>query len=645
MNPEENGGGRPTAMGFTRMESFVLATLLITGVSLMIPSPIEGQANVILWIVKISVFLSVSAMSVYQFTRRSQNPLLKGGEQIRTRSNSFREVLAAFLLKSMRRPGIALMKFFPNMGEQLLSSDVGRSPREFFGVVLIVTVAGAAVSAVGAFFLVQFNPIIGLIMLPAGPIAFGMSLLIPKMSASKRATGVEAELALALSFVGILASGGISPMVTLRKLAEAKNLFPAIAKEAERILIETDVFGREPLSVFEKVGKLNPNKALADFFAGYTSIIKTGGDIVNYIESKLRDIFAGKEVKGRGASAFVGTLAEAYISVTVVLGVSLFVMLAMESMTAKGEMSAAAAFNSLLFSAVGVPLLSVFFIYLIQIGQPQEPFKYNKPYLVFAISLLALPAVVFLPLPLSLPVKLGVGFSIASLPAAIVGSKFQSEKSALESKIADFVLDLAEIRRTGLPPEKGIQQLAERNYGRLTRHIQTMATQLSWGVPLDKVMQTFTRNVKSWIVRAVGFLVAQVVEVGGGTAKMFLNLADFTSQVSKIEKERRSSLRPYTFTPYIGAILVIASTLMLMGMLASPGAVKPAASGEPPKVDTSPSLMLSGAIFQAWVMGFVAGKMGEGSISAGFKHSSVLAAISAITVFIGARFINVPGIV
>jgi hypothetical protein len=42
------------------------------------------------------------------------------------------------------------------------------------------------------------------------------------------------------------------------------------------------------------------------------------------------------------------------------------------------------------------------------------------------------------------------------------------------------------------------------------------------------------------------------------------------------------------------------------------------------------------------VVGLVAGKMGEGALSDGFKHSMILVAISVVTIYIAALFIKVP---
>jgi flagellar protein FlaJ len=52
-------------------------------------------------------------------------------------------------------------------------------------------------------------------------------------------------------------------------------------------------------------------------------------------------------------------------------------------------------------------------------------------------------------------------------------------------------------------------------------------------------------------------------------------------------------------------------------------------------------VLLSGAILEAWIMGFVAGKMGEGSVAAGFKHAGALVIISLVSIYLTRIFL--PG--
>jgi nucleoside-diphosphate-sugar epimerase len=52
--------------------------------------------------------------------------------------------------------------------------------------------------------------------------------------------------------------------------------------------------------------------------------------------------------------------------------------------------------------------------------------------------------------------------------------------------------------------------------------------------------------------------------------------------------------------------------------------------------------LLTTAVFQTFVIGLVAGKMGESQVSDGFKHAIFLVIASVVAVFIAKLFIHIP---
>src|SRR5450759_5389271 len=97
--------------------------------------------------------------------------------------------------------------------------------------------------------------------------------------------------------------------------------------------------------------------------------------------------------------------------------------------------------------------------------------------------------------------------------------------------LPDFIKDVSEGRKIGLPPEESIERLSDRNYRQLTPFVVKMGAQLSWGIQLAKVISNFARNVNSWIAKAVGTLMLEVVEIGGGTTRGFTEMSDFTRKI------------------------------------------------------------------------------------------------------------------
>ena len=220
-----------------------------------------------------------------------------------------------------------------------------------------------------------------------------------------------------------------------------------------------------------------------------------------------------------------------------------------------------------------VPVISLIFIVVIGSAQVKEPFTYEKPFYVL-LACLPIAVLTYLVPFLGLPqyMRLGLGLIAATAPASIMQMRYVKAKKSVESKLPNFLRDISEIRKTGLAPEKTIEQLADRNYGGSDPICAATSPRSSAGVlRSEQCSRIFPRQVKSWVAKAMAFLLLEVVDVGGGSPRMFTNLADFTEKNAQLERERRSMIKPYLMIPYVGAIMVVATTSMMIYFINPPG--------------------------------------------------------------------------
>ncbi|MFQ5941302.1 MAG: type II secretion system F family protein [Nitrososphaerales archaeon] len=557
----------------------------------------------------------------------------------------FQDKFVALAIRIFGRIALKVQDRMPTLREDILKSNIFISPHAFVSLILFIATLSITVSVFGVYMLLNTGTMLFGLATIAPVIILGAGLGMPKMSMSSRATALDDEVSFVIGYLSVLITGGVSPIALLRRLSTSK-LYPACAKEARRILTDIDVFGTDPMSAIDKAARYCPNKLLADFLGGYTTVMKIGGDVRNYMDMKQKEVFNYRTIKLKSATEFVGTMAEAYLAATVVLGTSLFILQAVQAMLQRGG-----GFNMdmiIFFAGVFMPMISIAFIYLLHSSQTKEPITDKRPHIMFGISALAIPVFLFMPLDIAPYLKLALGLTISTAGPAIFYGMNQRKKAAVENMLPSFVRDLAEVRKTGLAPEKGIQQLSTRNYGLLSKSVQRMANQVSWGVPLSKVMQDFGKDVKSWFVKSIGFILLEVVEIGGGTVTLFTSLGDFTQRSKELEKERKSMFRPYIFIPYFGAILTIVATVMIIFMMTEQISTLTEGQGTgivsvATDVDDLTDAMFMAVLFQAWMMGLVAGKMGEWSLAAGYKHATALAVIGVLTIYMLLYFVKSGG--
>ncbi len=552
---------------------------------------------------------------------------------------TFFDKFTALAYRAFGNQGRSFAKNVPSLRDDILKSNLRITPEGLISVAILSTI----IASVVAISIVIVGLLLQVLLLSLAivvvPIVFLLMLNAPKISQSSRSYALENEFPFVIGFMEVLAGGGVSPIAALKRISGMSKIFPAASKEAKRILVDIEVFGMDPISALEKAASYNPNKPFTEFLYGYTTVLKTGGDVVNYVNTKMKETFENRSSKIRRTSETIGTLAEAYVTVTALLGISLFTLYQVEAVLAH---TGGGIQNILLFSFLVVPLLSVMFIWVLDGLQTKQPFVDLRPYKAFVISAPIAVAIFLIPLPMKEYLHASVALIASVLVPSVIATRTSRERRGLERRLPDFIRDVAEGRKVGLPPEGAIEQLGSKDYGRLSKLIEKMGSQISWGLAISKVISSFVSEVNSWITKVIGTLMGEVVDAGGGTVKSFSEMADFTRKVNDMESDRRAALRPYIFVIYMAGLMIVMTTFLMVLFLAQPATTNPAVAALTAVPSGTIDVLLLAAIFQSWIAGFVAGKMGEGSIADGFKHSLMLVALSLGTIVVGSLFLPVP---
>ncbi len=494
--------------------------------------------------------------------------------------------------------------------------------------------------------LLGFLPILFLVPLPAY-VMIGF-LLIPMSRASERASNLEREMPFAAAYISVMASGGIAPYTSFKRLSKVE-MMPAMKSEAQEILKDVEIFGVDPLTAIEHAAKKNPLDIFKDFLSGYASTVVIGGDIGHFLERKAEDIFKTRALRVKAAAERLGMLLETFIIVMVLMSLCFYILFSVDAIYSVGVSMYS---GIILYTYLFTPMLSMMFIYLAHSMQPKTPITEMRPYKLFAVCGVA---AVFLFMLLTnfmgyvqvpffgsfqsvidLPVAIAVTLFVATAPAAVLNSRLSKKKASTEAGINSFLRDLTEVRKTGLSPEKCIESLSHRDYGHFSTELNKISSEISWGIPVKKVIMDFVKRTRSWMTQIIMFLLVETVDVGGGTIAMIESLARFNNLTQEVEKEKKMAVRPYIMMPYFAAILLVATTMMMLGFTQGTVGI----SGQAKDMSPMITIFVTSCIFHSYLIGLVAGKISEESIAAGFKHAALLVVIAIIAAKIVPMFVS-----
>jgi len=525
--------------------------------------------------------------------------------------------------------------------EHLAKAGIKIYPETYISLMFLFAILTLPVSII-ALVLIYFTKILFLIFLVPMPIYVMIGfMVVPSSRASERATVLEREIPFTATYITVMASGGIPPYMSFKRLADV-DLLPATRKEARALIRDVEIFGVDPLTALEKAAKYNPLDIFRDFVSGYASTVIIGGDVIHFLETKAHDIFKAGSMRAKAAAERMGMLLESFIIVMVLMSLCFYILFSVESIYSTGlDMGS----GVIMYTYVFTPLLSIVFIWMAHGMQQKTPISEYRPYKVYALSsaigvliLLLLTGffgMIQTPLPflanlVDLPIAVSITLIVSVVPPAIVHQKIAGRKSSMERGISNFLRDLTETRKTGLSPEACIKNLSDRDYGAFSKELQKMSSDIGWGIPLRNVIMDFVKRTKSWMSQIVMFLLLEAVDVGGGTISMIESLARFNNMTQEIEKEKKASVRPYMIMPYFAAILLVSTTLMTLLFTTNTIAMGGETAATTANTDFLTLIFTVSVITHCYLIGLVCGKISEESLAAGFKHSAFLVLIAIV---------------
>ncbi len=228
-----------------------------------------------------------------------------------------------------------------------------------------------------------------------------------------------------------------------------------------------------------------------------------------------------------------------------------------------------------------------------------------------------------------------LGIVIIAIPF-VVGVVIEGgRRKDIEVRFLEFVRDLVENVKSGIPISKGIVQLRQRDYGVLSFHVEKLANQISMGIPLTTALRSFARDADNSVINRSVNLISEAERAGGDIETILESVAASVNQIDDLKKERKSAVYNLVVQGYVIFIVFIVIMLVLQFMIlpwtADIAQVEGTSLNVHPVSEAqfaTPLLIL--LLVQSLFTGLVIGKIAEGSVRYGIKHSFILVVLALL---------------
>ena len=213
---------------------------------------------------------------------------------------------------------------------------------------------------------------------------------------------------------------------------------------------------------------------------------------------------------------------------------------------------------------------------------------------------------------------------VGLFPPAILSYVDFKWRRAIDEHLPDLFRSIVQAQETGMTLPQALEEAAKRDYGPLTAELKRMTAQISWGMSFEDALLAMGRRVNTVLVQRTVPMIIEASHSGGHVEKVFDPMGKFIQTTLLLDKERRTQTRPYIAIIYV-AFFVFLFTIMLLfkSFFVSIEGLPMLGSAVMSSFEMQ-RLFFHMTSIQAFFGGVVAGKMGDGTISAGLKHSLIL---------------------
>jgi len=188
----------------------------------------------------------------------------------------------------------------------------------------------------------------------------------PTTAAKNRNTKIKKMLPFSVSYMATVASSNVPPLIMFKILSAFKE-YGELAKEAESIVRDVEMFGMTTLAAIKKQAKITPSKDMRDLLFGVNTMIMTGGDLRIFLKEKSEELMNDYRRRIRKYSQDISLYVEMYLTL-IITGSIFFIVLSSIISTISAGLGTIMVQTFVVF--ILLPLLSIAFIVLIKSTNP-----------------------------------------------------------------------------------------------------------------------------------------------------------------------------------------------------------------------------------------------------------------------------------
>jgi len=236
------------------------------------------------------------------------------------------------------------------------------------------------------------------------------------------------------------------------------------------------------------------------------------------------------------------------------------------------------------------------------------------------------------------------GALFAIVPITLLHLKETQRKDNIDKNLPLFLLALSSAVQSGANLIRAIETTADRNMGPLTPELKNLRANISWGMPIEDAFENFAERTGTKMSRRVSTLIEMSLKIGGDIRANLEMIQQHVTDLQNLEKDRKASLAPYTYTIYISFAVFLGISVILSSqffseflvvqkmLIDSPGITDGGMFSSIINMDIEAlnTILFNMSLIEAVFGGLAAGKIGSGNYVSGIKHIIIMLVMAVV---------------
>ena len=238
----------------------------------------------------------------------------------------------------------------------------------------------------------------------------------------------------------------------------------------------------------------------------------------------------------------------------------------------------------------------------------------------------------FIPIDQRLNNSIILGLIVALVFPVIVETNNIRWLRQVDENTPRLLMDVTEAVRSGMPLIQALEEASTRDYGPISQSLSKAMVKFRMTSDLELALRGLGDSLIQPVVRQMSTILLEAYQTGGRVIDVLSTSVDLFSNLAEYREERLSQTRPYIFVVYLGTLIFLVISWVILVQFLGP---LHAAAADPGLEQTGilrslldikyyKAILFWAAVMESVFGGLVAGKIGSGRISAGLLHTVML---------------------